>query len=170
MAAPVKLTTVANVNLATGGIYQDNGSFTTDGSGNLTTGKITASASLVAGGAVNIKGGLTYDQISGPLPATSVTQSVPIAAGSAITMTGSGRIIRVSCSALTTTTALTPTASSLTGSNGFVDGVEVTLYNVAVTGSNISISAGAGAPFVLIGQNMATFIYDAANQIWIHRN
>ncbi len=131
---------------------------------------IEGKVQIIADPATGQPGQLQYDFITMNLPATGTTQSVPVASGIGITMTGSGRIIRVSCSALTTTTAVTPTATSLTGTSGFQDGMEVTLYNVAATGSNISISGGIGTPYVLIGQNMATFVYDAGNAVWIHKN
>lgn len=118
--------------------------------------------------AASIAGGLIYDSIVGSIPATTVTQSVPVASGSLITMTGSGRIIRVSCSALTTSTSLTPTASTLTNST-FSNGQEVTLLNVAIGGSNISIAAvGTGAAYVLVGLTAARFMYVADLQTWVH--
>src|SRR6266699_1246990 len=61
------------------------------------SGTLTASGTIAASGGVSITGGLQYDQVSGAVPAATVTQAP--ANGSAITMTGSGRIILVSGSA-----------------------------------------------------------------------
>jgi hypothetical protein len=130
---------------------------------------INAVGSMSASSGLNVAGGLVYDSITGGIPATSTTQSIAVASGTLITMTGSGRIIRVSCSALTTSTSLTPTASTLTNST-FSNGQEVTLLNVAIGGSNISIAAvGTGAAYVLVGLTAAKFMYVADLQSWIHQ-
>ncbi len=149
-----------NVNIA--------GATTISGSIIGASGISAASGLSVAAGGATVVGGLQYDAIVGSIPATSTTQSIAVASGTLITMTGSGRIIRVSCSALTTSTSLTPTASTLTNST-FSNGQEVTLLNVAIGGSNISIAAvGTGAAYVLVGLTAAKFMFVADLQTWVH--
>jgi hypothetical protein len=135
------------------------------------SGSLAASGALNASGGLSITGGLQYDQISGGVPATTVSQAP--ANGSAITMTGSGRIIQVSASqSAGVSQSLTPTASSLTGTSNFANGAEVLVVNVGA--SSFVVPSGSGGPantaVTISGGAAARFVYIAALQAWVLQN
>jgi hypothetical protein len=126
-------------------------------------------------GPMTISGGYNYDVVTGGLPpATASSQS--LSTGSSINMTsgvsvGGAHVIYVSANSSAATVALTPTSSANT-SGVYQNGLEVTVINLAATGSTVvipSVSAGASAPFAVTisGGQAKKFIYIAALQSWI---
>lgn len=144
-------------------------------------GTLTASGSASFGGitgtfasGVSLSGGLQYDEISGSIPATTSTQA--LASGGTITLTGSGRILRISCSDTSESTLkVTPTASSLTGTSNFANGVEVTVVNVSASGTNAvipsaSLGAGGFSANCTISAGCAVRLMYVADIGWVHLN
>ena len=133
-------------------------------------------ASSISAGGINlsvasgftITGGLNYDVVTGGLP-PSTASSQSLSTGSQINMTssvsvGGAHVVYVSANAAPATVALTPTTSTAT-SGVFQNGLEVTVINLAPSGSNVllptssagvaqqtvvTISAGRGVKFVYI--------------------
>ena len=125
---------------------------------------------LTVSGGESLQGGLTYDVVTGGLPA-STTSSQSLSTGSQINMTsgvsvGGAHVVYVSAGSTTATVALTPTTSTAT-SGVFQNGLEVTVINLAASGSNVllptssagvlqqnavTISAGKGVKFLYIAQ------------------
>ncbi len=126
-------------------------------------------------GGLTVQGGLNYDVVTGGLPATT-TSSQSLSTGSQINMTSGvsaagAHIVYVSAASTTATVALTPTSSAST-SGVYQNGLEVTVINLAASGSNVLIptsSAGtAQQNAVTISAGCAArFIYVAQLQSWI---
>ncbi len=126
-------------------------------------------------GGATVQGGLNYDVVTGGLPATT-TSSQSLSTGSQINMTSGvsaagAHVVYVSAASTTATVALTPTSSAST-SGVFQNGLEVTVINLAASGSNVLIptsSAGASQQnAVTISAGCAArFIYVAQLQTWI---
>lgn len=144
---------------------------------------LTAS-SISAGGlnssftsGLTVSGGLQYDLISGNnnAPTTASSQSLSAASG-VITMTsgitsGTGpHVIYVSANTTTVSAVtLTPTSSAST-SGAFQNGVEITVVNLAASGSRVNITAPGSLTtdaILINGGQGAKFIYNASCQTWI---
>lgn len=131
------------------------------------------SASFTSG--LSVAGALNYDVVTGGLPATT-TSSQSLSTGSQINMTsgvsaGGAHVVYVSAASTTATVALTPTSSAST-SGVYQNGLEVTVINLAASGSNVLIptsSAGNSQQnAVTISAGCAArFIYVAQLQTWI---
>ena len=162
-----------NVNIA--------GTLVTSGTASFASG-LTAS-SISAGGlnssftsGLTVSGGLNYDVVTGGLPPTTTSSQSLSTSGVAITMTsgmstGGPHVLYVSAASTTATCVLTPTSSAST-SGIYQNGLEVTLVNIAGSGSNILIptsSAGASqqAAITLSAGKSCKFRYFAALQSWI---
>jgi hypothetical protein len=156
-----------------GGNFSVSGTVSVSGAASFASG---LTASSISAGGINlsvasgftITGGLTYDVVTGGLPA-STTSSQSLSTGSQINMTsgvsvGGAHVVYVSANSTTATVALTPTTSTAT-SGVFQNGLEVTVINLAPSGSNVllptssagvaqqnvvTISAGKGVKFVYI--------------------
>lgn len=147
--------------------------------GNLTasgtTSLATLSASLPSG--MTLNGGLVYDLISGSTnaPTTASSQSLSAASG-IITMTsgvtsGTGpHVIYVSANTTTVSAVtLSPTASAST-SGAFQNGVEITVVNLAASGSRVQITVPGSLTtdtILISGGHAVRFIYVASAQTWI---
>ena len=144
---------------------------------------LTAS-SISAGGlnssftsGLTASGGLQYDLISGSgnAPTTASSQSLSAASG-VITMTsgivsGTGpHVIYVSANTTTVSAVtLTPTSSAST-SGAFQNGVEITVVNLAASGSRVNITAPGSLTtdaILINGGQGRKFIYNASAQSWI---
>ena len=157
------------------------GTLVTTGTASFASG-VTVS-SLSAGGlnssfssGLTVSGGLNYDVITGGIPAATTSSQSLSTSGVAITMTsgmstGGPHVLFVSAASTTATCVLTPTSSAST-SGIYQNGLEVTLVNIAGSGSNILIptsSAGASqqAAITLSAGKSCKFRYFAALQSWI---
>ena len=126
-------------------------------------------------GGLTVSGGLNYDVVTGGLPATTTSSQSLSTSGVAITMTsgmssGGPHVLWVSAGSTTATCVLTPTSSAST-SGIYQNGLEVTLVNIAASGSNILIptsSAGTAqqAAITISAGKGCRFIYSAAHQTW----
>lgn len=145
----------------------------------------TLSASSISAGGLNssftsgltASGGFQYDVISGSgnAPTTASSQSLSAASG-VITMTsglvsGTGpHTIYVSANTTTVTTVtLSPTASAST-SGVFQNGVEITVVNLAASGSRVQITVPGSLTvdtILLSGGHATRFVYNASAQTWI---
>lgn len=147
--------------------------------GNMTISGTTSVANLSASvpGGLNVSGGLVYDLISGSsnAPTTASSQSLSAASG-VITMTsgvtsGTGpHVIYVSANSTTVSAVtLTPTSSAST-SGAFQNGVEITVVNLAASGSRVQITVPGSLTtdaILISGGQGAKFIYNASAQTWI---
>src|SRR5512146_79096 len=136
-----------------------------------------ATLSTSVPGGLNVSGGLVYDLISGSTnaPTTASSQSLSAASG-VITMTsgivsGVGpHVIYVSANSTTVSAVtLSPTASSST-TGAFQNGVEVTVVNLAASGSRVQITVPGSLTtdaIVISGGHAVRFIYVASAQTWI---
>jgi hypothetical protein len=146
-------------------------------------GALTAS-SISAGGlnssftsGLTVSGGLQYDLVSGSAnaPTTASSQSLSAASG-VITMTsgitsGTGpHVIYVSANTTTVSAVtLTPTASAST-SGAFQNGVEITVVNLAASGSRVNITTPGSLTtdaILISGGHAVKFVYVASAQTWI---
>ncbi len=127
-------------------------------------------------GGLVVSGGLNYDVVTGGIPPTTTSSQSLSTSGVAITMTsgmsvGGPHVLFVSAASTTATCVLTPTSSAST-SGIYQNGLEVTLVNIAASGSNILIptsSAGASqqAAITLSAGKSVKFRYFTALQSWI---
>lgn len=158
------------------------GTLSVSGTGTFASG-LTAS-SISAGGlnssftsGLTASGGLQYDVISGSgnAPTTASSQSLSAASG-VITMTsgltsGTGpHTIYVSANTTTVSAVtLTPTSSAST-SGIFQNGVEITVVNLAASGSRVQITAPGSLTvdtILISGGHSTRFVYNASAQTWI---
>jgi len=138
------------------------------------SGSFSAMNTSFAGG-LTVSGGLNYDVVTGGLPA-STASSQSLSTGSQINMTsgvsvGGAHVVYVSANSTTATVALTPTTSTAT-SGVFQNGLEVTVINLAPSGSNVLLptsSAGASQqnPVTISAGKGVKFVYIANAQSWI---
>ena len=173
--------TVINDPSGNSGNVNIQGTLVTTGTASFASG-LTAS-SISAGGlnssftsGLTVSGGLNYDVVTGGLPAATTSSQSLSTSGVAITMTsgmstGGPHVLYVSAASTTATCVLTPTSSAST-SGIYQNGLEVTLVNIAGSGSNILIptsSAGASqqAAITLSAGRACRFVYIAALQSWI---
>ena len=173
--------TVVNDPAGNSGNVNIQGTLVTSGTASFASG-LTAS-SISAGGlnssfssGLTVSGGLNYDVVTGGIPpATTSSQSLSTS-GVAITMTsgmstGGPHVLFVSAASTTATCVLTPTSSAST-SGIYQNGLEVTLVNIAASGSNILIptsSAGSSqqAAITISAGRSVKFRYYTLLQSWI---
>ena len=174
--------TVVNDPNGNSGNVNIKGTIVTSGTASFASG-LTAS-SISAGGlnssftsGLTASGGLQYDIVSGSAnaPTTASSQSLSAASG-VITMTsgitsGTGpHVIYVSANSTTVSAVtLTPTASSAT-SGVFQNGTEITVVNLATSGSRVQITVPGSLTtdtILISGGHAVRFIYNASCQTWI---
>lgn len=162
-----------NVNIQGTAVVSGTASFASG----LTASSISAgglNSSFTSG--LTVSGGLNYDVVTGGLPPTTTSSQSLSTSGVAITMTsgmstGGPNVLYVSAASTTATCVLTPTSSAST-SGIYQNGLEVTLINLAASGSNILIptsSAGNSqqAAITISAGRGQKFKYVSALQTWI---
>ena len=163
-----------NVNIQGTAVVSGTASFASG----LTASSISAgglNSSFTSG--LTASGGLIYDLISGSgqAPTTATSQSLSAASG-VITMTtgitsGTGpHTIYVSANTTTVSAVtLSPTSSAST-SGAFQNGVEITVVNLAASGSRVQITAPGSLTtdtILISGGHAVRFVYNASAQTWI---
>lgn len=176
MTAPSNMISQPFINPVNGGVYLDNGSFTTDGSGGITAVSIVAPTSLSMT-ALTVVSGAKYGFLSGgDLAPTSSSQTVSLSGTLNMTsgLNGGNVLYASANSATASVVTMTPTSSAST-TGVFQDGLEITVVNLAISGSSIIFPTVGGlgsysgvAPATILGGSAAKFKYVAALQTWIH--
>lgn len=165
-----------NIPTASLGQTAVSGTLSVSGTGTFASG-LTASLLSVPSGGINVSGGFAYDVVSGSgnAPTTASSQSLSAASG-VITMTsgltsGTGpHTIYVSANTTTVSAVtLTPTSSAST-SGIFQNGVEITVVNLAASGSRVQITVPGSLTtdtILISGGHSTRFVYNASAQTWI---
>lgn len=163
-----------NVNIA--GTAVVSGSATLSSGASISSLTVGSFNGTIPGGA-SLSGGFTYDFISGSTnaPTTASSQSLSAASGvitmtSGLTASTGPHVIYVSANSTTVSAVtLTPTSSAST-SGVFQNGVEITVVNLAASGSRVNITAPGSLTtdaILVSGGHSVRFVYNASCQTWI---